>query len=98
MRWLRLPLGAAFLLGGLLFFLPLLGLWMLPVGLMLLAEDIPAARCTSHRLAGAVERLRASAFARRAREILDSVFRWPRRPFARPVPRRATRFDWQGSW
>ena len=48
-RWLRRPASAwtrraaAMLLicGGLLGFLPILGLWMLPLGLLLLAEDVP---------------------------------------------------------
>ena len=30
-RWVRLPLGILFLLGSLLFILPIFGLWMLPV-------------------------------------------------------------------
>jgi hypothetical protein len=48
-EWLRHPgrrivrIGAAILLvlGGILSILPVLGLWMLPLGLALLAEDIP---------------------------------------------------------
>jgi hypothetical protein len=39
---IRLPLALLFTLGGLLWFLPFLGLWMLPMGLFLLAVDIPA--------------------------------------------------------
>lgn len=38
--WIRLPLGLAFLIGGLFWFLPVLGLEMLPIGLALLAVDI----------------------------------------------------------
>jgi hypothetical protein len=41
-RWVRLPLGVLFILGSFLFILPVFGLWMLPVGLLLLAEDVPA--------------------------------------------------------
>ncbi len=37
----RLPLAVLFLLGGMLSFLPLLGLWMIPLGLLLLAIDLP---------------------------------------------------------
>ncbi len=44
MRLLRLPLGILMILGGFLSFLPVLGLWMLPLGLLLLALDIPAMR------------------------------------------------------
>ena len=38
-RWARFPAGILFICGGLLSILPLLGLWMLPLGLLLLAED-----------------------------------------------------------
>jgi uncharacterized RDD family membrane protein YckC len=43
-RWKRIPIAFAFILGGLLAFLPVLGIWMLPLGLLLLAEDIPLLR------------------------------------------------------
>ncbi len=36
----RIPLGLAMILGGLFSFLPVLGLWMLPLGLLLLAVDV----------------------------------------------------------
>lgn len=39
--WLRIPLGIALCLGGFLWFFPVLGLWMLPIGLIVLAQDIP---------------------------------------------------------
>jgi hypothetical protein len=39
-KLLRIPLGVVFLLGGLLWFLPILGAWMLPLGLLLMAQDI----------------------------------------------------------
>ncbi|MFP4043514.1 MAG: hypothetical protein ACLFTP_02930 [Rhodosalinus sp.] len=43
--WLvRAPLGVLLVAGGLLAFLPVLGLWMLPVGLLLLAVDMPLLR------------------------------------------------------
>lgn len=41
---LRLPLALVMMVGGLLSFLPFLGVWMLPLGLLLLAVDIPALR------------------------------------------------------
>jgi hypothetical protein len=37
----RLPVALALILGGLFSFLPVLGIWMLPLGLMLLAVDLP---------------------------------------------------------
>lgn len=40
----RLPLALLMILGGLLSFLPFLGAWMLPLGFLLLAVDIPAMR------------------------------------------------------
>jgi len=40
-RLVRWPVGLLFICGGVLWFLPVLGLWMLPLGLILLAEDIP---------------------------------------------------------
>ncbi|MCU0802600.1 MAG: hypothetical protein MUD11_12650 [Rhodobacteraceae bacterium] len=45
-RWLlvRLPLALVFIAGGLLSFLPFLGVWMLPFGLLLLAVDLPFLR------------------------------------------------------
>ena len=47
--WVRVPLGIILVMGGLLGFLPILGFWMVPLGLLLLALDIvllrrPAAR------------------------------------------------------
>jgi hypothetical protein len=44
MLWIRLPIGLLLLLGGVFSFLPVLGLWMLPLGAMLLALDIPLLR------------------------------------------------------
>ena len=41
MYWVRLPLGVAFLVGGFLSFLPVLGIELLPLGVLLLAHDIP---------------------------------------------------------
>jgi len=35
--------------GGLLGFLPVLGLWMLPLGLLLLSIDVPILRRYAHR-------------------------------------------------
>ncbi|TDL81796.1 tryptophan synthase subunit beta [Palleronia sediminis] len=41
---LRLPLAIALIIMGLFSFLPLMGIWMVPLGLLLLALDIPALR------------------------------------------------------
>ena len=40
-RPVRWALGGAFIAGGLVGFLPVLGVWMLPVGLVVLSDDIP---------------------------------------------------------
>jgi hypothetical protein len=47
---LRLVLGAAMVLGGVLGFLPILGFWMVPVGLAILAVDIPPVRRFQRRM------------------------------------------------
>jgi hypothetical protein len=39
-RWVRIPLGIVLIFGGIFSFLPVLGIWMLPLGLLLLAVDI----------------------------------------------------------
>jgi hypothetical protein len=38
---IRIPLGILLVIGGLLAFLPILGIWMLPLGLLILAIDLP---------------------------------------------------------
>lgn len=55
-RAVRLVAALALIGGGLLSFLPILGLWMLPLGLALLSEDIPALKPRLETLATAVER------------------------------------------
>ena len=39
--WVRVPAGLALTGGGVLSFLPVLSIWMLPAGLALLAVDVP---------------------------------------------------------
>jgi hypothetical protein len=43
-RLTRMALGGLFLLGGCFAFLPVLGVWMIPVGILILAVDLPLAR------------------------------------------------------
>jgi hypothetical protein len=43
-RLLRMALGFALILGGLLGFLPIVGFWMLPLGVLVLSYDLPFAR------------------------------------------------------
>jgi hypothetical protein len=40
----RIPLALLLILGGIFSFLPVLGIWMLPLGLLMLAVDIPPLR------------------------------------------------------
>jgi hypothetical protein len=42
-RWARLLLGGGLVVGGILGFLPILGFWMIPLGLFVLSYDLPAA-------------------------------------------------------
>jgi len=39
--WVRFVFAGVLVLGGIFSFLPLFGLWMLPLGLLLIAQDIP---------------------------------------------------------
>ena len=41
---IRFPLAVILTAGGILWFLPVLGIWMLPAGLLLLAIDLPRLR------------------------------------------------------
>lgn len=56
-RLARIPVGMALILGGLVGFLPLVGFWMLPLGLAILAIDIPIAGRALHRLTSLIRRL-----------------------------------------
>jgi hypothetical protein len=40
-RWLRIVTGSLFVLGGCLWFLPVVGVELIPIGLLFLAQDIP---------------------------------------------------------
>lgn len=41
---IRLPLALLFIAGGIFSFLPVLGVWMLPLGILLIAVDVPFVR------------------------------------------------------
>ena len=62
-RWVRIPAGVLLIGGGILSVLPLLGIWMLPLGLMLLAEDLPLLRRVRDRVLDWVARHRPHWFA-----------------------------------
>ena len=46
----RIPAGIALTAGGVFGFLPILGFWMVPLGLAVLAQDVPAMRPPLARL------------------------------------------------
>ena len=46
----------ALIIGGIFSFLPVLGLWMLPLGLILIAEDLPFLQGPMARMLGWIER------------------------------------------
>lgn len=48
--WLRHTVGVLLVVGGVFGFLPVLGYWMLPLGLALLAVDFPIARRLNRNL------------------------------------------------
>lgn len=52
-RFVRIPIGILLIAGGVFSFLPVLGIWMLPLGLLLLALDIALLRTP---IAGAIVR------------------------------------------
>jgi hypothetical protein len=62
LRWVRIAAGVLLIAGSFLSILPLFGLWMLPLGLFLLAEDIPAARRARDWLMDWIERHRPHWF------------------------------------
>jgi hypothetical protein len=56
--WLRIPVAVLLMGGGLLGFLPIFGFWMLPAGLVLLADDVPPLASLRTRILDWVERRR----------------------------------------
>ncbi len=55
-RLVRIPLAILLILGGIFSFLPVLGIWMLPVGLLLFAQDVPMQPPPLARMLAWVER------------------------------------------
>ncbi|TXM70068.1 hypothetical protein [Methylobacterium sp. WL120] len=53
--WLRVGAALLFILGGIFSILPVLGLWMLPLGLALLAQDVPGLKVPLERSARWIE-------------------------------------------
>ena len=55
-RLVRIPLAILLILGGIFSFLPVLGIWLLPLGLLLFAQDFPMLQPPLARLLAWVER------------------------------------------
>jgi hypothetical protein len=49
-RWQRIALGGALIVGGVLGFLPILGFWMIPLGLFVLSLELASVRRLRRRL------------------------------------------------
>ncbi len=79
-RYVRIPLAIVLIVGGIFSFLPVLALWMLPLGLLLFAQDVPILQ----NALGAVARLHRAQVDRTSRRkkravtpskrLLDSIF------------------------
>jgi hypothetical protein len=54
--WMRAPTAGLLMIGGVLGFLPILGFWMVPLGLALLALDLPFLRPPLARVLSLVNR------------------------------------------
>lgn len=55
-RLVRIPLALLLILGGIFSILPVLGLWMLPLGLLLIAQDVPFLQLPLANMLGWIER------------------------------------------
>jgi len=49
-RWVRVVCGVLLLIGGMLGFLPVLGFWMIPLGLLVLSYDLAIVRRWRRRM------------------------------------------------
>lgn len=47
-KLVRIPLSLLLMVGGVFSILPVLGLWMLPLGMLLIAQDVPVLENPSH--------------------------------------------------
>jgi hypothetical protein len=67
LRWARTATGILLILASMLWFLPIIGLELLPIGLMFIAIDVPFLRRPVARMIAWVERLVLRCFALWAR-------------------------------
>ena len=54
--WVRIPVAILLVVGGVFSVLPVLGLWMLPLGLVLIAQDVPVLQKPMAKSLGWIER------------------------------------------
>jgi hypothetical protein len=63
-RWVRLLTAMLLIVGGIFSLLPILGLWMLPLGLALMSDDVPWLKtpleCAAHWIEGAWRKARTA--------------------------------------
>jgi hypothetical protein len=75
-RLVRIPLAILLMVGGVFAFLPVLGFWMLPLGLILIAQDIPFLQGPTAKTLGWAERKwlarRAKTAALRERKVREA--------------------------
>jgi len=69
-RWFRIPAGALLIGGSFFSILPVFGIWMLPLGLILLAQDVAPLRRARDRILDWVERRRPQWFTTNERASL----------------------------
>ena len=70
-RATRVSLGIALIIGGMLGFLPILGFWMIPLGLLILSVDFASVRRARRKTAVRWGRWRASGKGREAGSTTD---------------------------
>lgn len=55
-KLVRIPLAVLLVVGGIFSFLPILGLWMMPLGFILIAQDVPFLEKPTAQCLGWIER------------------------------------------
>ena len=68
-RLARIPLAILLMVGGIFSILPVLGLWMLPLGLLLVAQDVPVLQGPMSRMLGWIERKWEARIARNSLKL-----------------------------
>lgn len=68
-RLARIPLAILLIGGGIFSFLPVLGLWMLPLGLLLISQDVPVLQKPMSRMLGWIERKWEARIARNSLKL-----------------------------